>query len=470
MRGMCSAVPTLAALIVSIGMPAAVRAGGVMGGTGSYLTQSAETLSPGALRLGAYGQYTKYVVSVDPEDWDLAPQLAWAPVADLELMAALPLVRRHEGPDGTESGIGDAVLGLKYRLFPNVAALGYVSLPTGDEDRGLGAGGTSVGLAGILSVPLFAGVAADLNAGYQFSGVSGDEGDDFLFYGLGLSVPVGGRTTLFGELAGRSVWEGTGHDTVQFDVGVRHQFNERVALTLGGGRGLKGDYGPEDSRTRLFAGVHFLFGGAPAPAPVAATGTGIGSGPVAGSGAGAGAGSGAGAGPVSGAGAGTGAPSKAVGSGGTGAAGPESSPAPAPVKAAAPVVPAPVAPAAPAHTAQQLDAARKRLAAAVVLFEYDRTRLTAEGERTLKQVADDLAAYPEISFSIEGHADNRGTSSYNKTLGLRRGETVMRYLVKAGIGFERMKVSSAGEMRPKVPNKDARSRALNRRAVFTPLP
>jgi peptidoglycan-associated lipoprotein len=128
------------------------------------------------------------------------------------------------------------------------------------------------------------------------------------------------------------------------------------------------------------------------------------------------------------------------------------------------------APAAPAHTAQELDAARKRLAAAEILFEYDRARLTPEGERSLRQVADDLARYPELRFTIEGHADNRGASTYNNLLGLRRAETVMRFLVKAGIGFERMKLSSGGELRPKVPNKDAKSRAFNRRAVFLPLP
>jgi len=144
----------------------------------------------------------------------------------------------------------------------------------------------------------------------------------------------------------------------------------------------------------------------------------------------------------------------------------EAAPPPPPME----VVPAPVKESAPAHTAEELAAARKRLSEVEILFEYDRTRLTPEGERALQQVAAELARYPELRFTIEGHADNRGTSSYNKVLGLRRAETVMRHLVKAGIAFERMKLATGGELKPKVPNKDARSRSLNRRAIFLPLP
>ena len=456
------AMVMLAVAGISAGMAVVVRAeGNRMGGTGLYLTHAAETLEPGAVRLGAYGQYVQYDLSEDPEDWDLAPQLAWSPVRNLELMAAVPL-RYHEAPEGDEFGIGDGTVGLKYRLHPAFSALGYVSLPLGDEDRGLGTGSTGLGLAGILSLPIGAGLSADLNLGYQLSS-SGMADDDFTFYGLGLSLPLGARTLLFGEVAGRTYSEGDSHDTLQFDLGVRHRFNDRLSLTAGGGRGLRGDYGPEDPRALVFAGVEFRFGGKPAPppAPVAA------------------------------------APPAAVP-----AAPPvakESAPAPVkeaapvakeaapapPVKEAAPppvakeaapppppmeVVPAPVKESAPAHTAEELAAARKRLSEVEILFEYDRTRLTPEGERALQQVAAELARYPELRFTIEGHADNRGTSSYNKVLGLRRAETVMRHLVKAGIAFERMKLATGGELKPKVPNKDARSRSLNRRAIFLPLP
>lgn len=446
------AVLTFAILVVLIGGTGSTYAGGNRtGGTGLYLTHSADTLDPGALRLGAYGQYVRYVVWEDPETWDLAPQLTWSPVRDLEVAFAMPLLRYQVNPDSKETGVGDAVVGLKYRLFPHVAALGYVTLPFGDEDRSLGRGGTDVGFAGIFSLPLGAGIAADLNVGYQYAGVTGIKCDDFLFYGLGLSVPVGARTKLFGEVAGREDLGGRRtHDTMQFDLGLRHQVNDRMLLTVGAGRGMSGDYGPEDSRLRLFAGFEFLFGGTPAAAPVVAPAVKPPPPP-----------------PV---------------------AAPVVKPAPAPtvplvaappapppraVVAPLPVAPLPVAAppvaAPPAQTVQGLDAAKKRLADAEILFEYDRTRLTPEGERALKQITADMAKYPEISFAIEGHADNRGTSSYNKVLGLRRAETVMRYMVKGGISFGRLKVVTQGEMKPRVQNKDAQGMAKNRRVVFSAL-
>jgi len=427
------------------------------GGTGLYLTQSAETLTPGAVRAGAYGQYVRYVVSEDPETWDLAPQLAWSPARDFEIMFAIPLLRHQITPDGKETGIGDGVVGLKYRLFPQVAALSYVSLPFGSESRSLGSGGTEVGIAGLLSLPLGAGVVADFNVGYQFTGVSGTAGENYALYGLGLSVPVGVRTKIFGEIAGRAGRQPQIHDTLQFDLGLRHQLSDRVSLTVGAGRGTTGDFGFEDSRLRLFAGFDVLFGGSPAGAGPAAPGGGAPAAPVA-------------AVPVVAA--------PAVVAPAVVAAPPVVAAAPVAVAPTAAATPAVVAPAvvavpavaaAPAHTAPELEAARKRLAAAEILFEYDRTRLTPEGERALQEITADMLKYAEISFVIEGNADSRGTASYNKVLGLRRAEMVMRYMVRAGISFDRLKVVTQGEMNPRVSNKDDRGMALNRRVVFSAL-
>lgn len=444
------AVPMIAGLAVLAGAAAAARAeGNVAGGTGLYLTHAAETLAPGEWRFGAYGQFVRYVVSEDPENWDLAPQLAWSPARNLELMAALPLLRHHKSPAGSETGVGDGVLGLKYRVFPRVAALGYVTLPVGDEERGLGSGETDYGVAGIVSVPLGGKVSAHLNLGYQ---VAGGDRDDSVTYGLGLSVPVAERTRLFGEIAGQSFGDRHTHDTVQFDLGVRHRLNERLSLTVGGGRGLRGDYGPEDSELRLFAGVHFLFGGAPpaaAPATVPA--------PAAASPA---------------------APPTAAPRAVAPPAAPAAVPATAPPRPAAPpaaAAPLPAAPPAvsapaPGPSSEEIAAAKQRLAAAEILFEYDRTRLTPEGARALQQVLADLLKYPGMTFMIEGHADDRGTSTYNKVLALRRAETVMRALVKGGVAFGRMKVATQGELKPKVAKQDAQSRALNRRVAFAAHP
>lgn len=450
----------LAGLALLLALPGNAAAdGNVMGGTGLYLTHAAETLEPGTVRLGIYGQFLQYYLLDDPMDWDFAPQMAYAPFRNLEIMAAVPLRDhiQHGLGDGETAGIGDGILGLKYRFRPRVAALAYTSLPFGDEEKGLGSGGTDIGVAGIVSVPLGAGVQADLNAGYRFAGVAGDEADDFVFYAAGVSLPIGSRTKLFGELAGRFVTEGCAPDTHQFDLGVRYHFSDHLALTTGGGSGFKREDGPDDPRWRWFLGFSMLFGEKTAPAPVAPPG---------------------------------------------GAKIPPAAPVPPPAPQVHPVAPAAVSPAAVAppaggegrstvpaggvepkvpppvapltvvtkHTPEEIAAARKRLEAVEIHFEYDRARLVPEAEQKLRQAAADLAEFTELKFSIEGHADDRGTASYNKVLGLRRAEAVMRFLVKSGIAFERMRLATQGELKPKASSKDSKSRALNRRAVLTVLP
>jgi outer membrane protein OmpA-like peptidoglycan-associated protein len=456
---------TVAGLALLCALPAAAHAdGNIMGGTGLYLTHSADTLPAGALRVGLNAQYLRWEVNEDPKNWDLAPQLAWSPARDLELMAAVPL-RRHEGPAGTESGVGDGVLGLKYRFHPGVAALAYVTLPFGDADKGLGDGGASVGLAGIASFPVVAGIRADLNAGYQFSGVTGDPNQDFIFYGLGLSAPLGTRALVFAEYSGRvyQFQEGRMHDASEYDLGVRYNFSDALSLTAGWGQGLWGQWGQHDPEWRVFAGLSWRFGVKPAAAPAPAPAAG---GPGAGAPAAGAAATAATAAPAPPA---APAPAPATAAAPVSAAPVPAAPAPAPAPPAAPA-PAPAAPvaaaAAPAHTPEELAAARARIEAAEIYFEFDRARLTPESERTLAKVAGDLLKYPEIRFVIEGHADSRGSSSYNSLLGLRRAETAMRSLVKSGVAFERMKLATQGELKPKASNKSDTGRALNRRAVL----
>ena len=55
-----------------------------------------------------------------------------------------------------------------------------------------------------------------------------------------------------------------------------------------------------------------------------------------------------------------------------------------------------------------------------VFFETDQTELTAQARATLDKQAQWLQQYGNYSFTIEGHADERGTREYNIALGARR--------------------------------------------------
>ncbi len=55
-----------------------------------------------------------------------------------------------------------------------------------------------------------------------------------------------------------------------------------------------------------------------------------------------------------------------------------------------------------------------------VFFEFDRSDITSEAQQILERQASWLQRYPNVSVTIEGHCDERGTREYNLALGERR--------------------------------------------------
>ena len=100
-----------------------------------------------------------------------------------------------------------------------------------------------------------------------------------------------------------------------------------------------------------------------------------------------------------------------------------------------------------------------------VFFESDSSELTQQSVSTLEKQAQWLRAYPQYSFIIEGHADERGTREYNIALGARRAQTVRDYLISRGIAANRMRTISYGKERPVALCDDISCWSQNRRAV-----
>jgi peptidoglycan-associated lipoprotein len=100
-----------------------------------------------------------------------------------------------------------------------------------------------------------------------------------------------------------------------------------------------------------------------------------------------------------------------------------------------------------------------------VFFESDSTELTAQSRATLDKQAQWLQLYNRYSFTIEGHADERGTREYNIALGARRAQTVRDYLTSRGIEGSRMRTISYGKERPVAVCNDISCWSQNRRAV-----
>lgn len=109
----------------------------------------------------------------------------------------------------------------------------------------------------------------------------------------------------------------------------------------------------------------------------------------------------------------------------------------------------------------------RRFAAEVnstINFEFNSTVLDAEARTTLTRQAHWIKQFPEVRFTVFGHTDLVGSQSYNRSLGLRRAQTAVSFLVSQGIDRSRLDaVSSLGETQPLIVT-DARERR-NRRTV-----
>ena len=102
-----------------------------------------------------------------------------------------------------------------------------------------------------------------------------------------------------------------------------------------------------------------------------------------------------------------------------------------------------------------------------VYFGYDSAELSNEAKQMLDKQSRFLRANADLSFTIEGHCDERGTREYNLALGEQRATAVRDYLVIEGIDPDRLRVISYGKEKPAVIGANDMAWSKNRRAVTT---
>jgi peptidoglycan-associated lipoprotein len=101
-----------------------------------------------------------------------------------------------------------------------------------------------------------------------------------------------------------------------------------------------------------------------------------------------------------------------------------------------------------------------------VFFDFDKSDLTPEAQDTVEKVVAWLKTYPDVTLTVEGHCDERGTREYNLALGERRANAVTSYMVALGIDANRVANLSFGKERPAVRGSNEAAWAQNRRGVF----
>ena len=100
-----------------------------------------------------------------------------------------------------------------------------------------------------------------------------------------------------------------------------------------------------------------------------------------------------------------------------------------------------------------------------VFFATNKSTLTTASRDTLRKQAAWMRKKSDLSFTIEGHADERGTREYNLALGERRANTVKDYLMTYGISGSRLSVLSYGKERPVNSGSNPLAWSQNRRSV-----
>jgi peptidoglycan-associated lipoprotein len=101
-----------------------------------------------------------------------------------------------------------------------------------------------------------------------------------------------------------------------------------------------------------------------------------------------------------------------------------------------------------------------------VLFDYDKSDIRPDQVSVLQGNAAFLRKYGQVRFTLEGHADERGSQEYNLGLGDRRANAVREFLASNGVDGSRINVVSYGEERPQCREQNEDCYQRNRRAAF----
>lgn len=110
-----------------------------------------------------------------------------------------------------------------------------------------------------------------------------------------------------------------------------------------------------------------------------------------------------------------------------------------------------------------LDDKSSPLATRVIYFAFDSSAVEPQYEAVVAAHAAYLAANPDTSIVLEGHADERGTREYNIALGERRAKAIQDLLVLQGASSAQQELVSYGEEKPVALGHDEASWHLNRR-------
>jgi peptidoglycan-associated lipoprotein len=105
---------------------------------------------------------------------------------------------------------------------------------------------------------------------------------------------------------------------------------------------------------------------------------------------------------------------------------------------------------------------RSALQGQTVYFDFDKSDVKASEREKLKSAKEYLDKNPTHRLLLEGHADWRGTSEYNLSLGDRRANAAKKYLLSLGVAAAKLETLSKGSLEA-AKNADDATMAKDRR-------
>lgn len=88
-----------------------------------------------------------------------------------------------------------------------------------------------------------------------------------------------------------------------------------------------------------------------------------------------------------------------------------------------------------------------------IFYDFDKSTLRPESKKALDEIVTMLNENPHVSIEMGSHTDRKGTEEYNIALSERRAQSVIDYLINAGIEEDRLSPKGYGESVPKIVTK-----------------
>jgi len=85
-----------------------------------------------------------------------------------------------------------------------------------------------------------------------------------------------------------------------------------------------------------------------------------------------------------------------------------------------------------------------------IFYDFDKATLRPESKEALDQLIKLLNENPNVTIELGAHTDRKGSEKYNEGLAQRRAQSVVDYLIEAGIDAERLTAKGYGKLVPKV--------------------